>query len=207
MNFYINKILKERTITSYLEEKGILPQKTSGDKKIYCCPIHSGDNDPSFIVYPVGYKGRDYQTYYCFGCHSGITLINLKSDLEQISRKQSIKYFIKDVKIEDEDVERSLIEDAKKEKLGIEENHGVEFMLLMINSTCRRFVVEDCYSDEVEILFFEKFLKKIENVARSKNVDLLNKVYDLLGDGITKRNLAYKNRKDEEEIRSLNWKI
>lgn len=207
MNFYINKILKERTITSYLEEKGILPQKTSGDKKIYCCPIHSGDNDPSFIVYPVGHKGRDYQTYYCFGCHSGITLINLKSDLEQISRKQSIKYFIKDVKIEDEDIERSLIEDAKKEKLGIEEDHGAEFMLLMINSTCRRFVADDCYGDEVETIFFEEFLEKVERVARSRNVDLLNSVYDILVDGIEKRDSAYKKRKDEAGVSSLNWKI
>jgi DNA primase len=207
MNFYINKILQEKTITSYLEEKGILPQKTSGDKKMYCCPIHSGDNDPSFVVYPVGYKDRDYQTYYCFGCHSGITLINLKSDLEQISRKESIKYFIKEVKIETQEVIDSIIEDAKKNKLGIEENHGVEFMLLMINSTCRRYVVEDCHGDYEETIFFEKFLKRIEMVARSKNVDLLNGVYDLLGDGISKRSLEYKKRLEDKEINSLNWKI
>jgi DNA primase len=207
MNFYINKILQERTITSYLEEKGILPQKTSGDKKMYCCPIHSGDNDPSFVVYPVGYKGREYQTYYCFGCHSGITLINLKSDLEQISRKACIKYFIKDVKIEDEDVERSIIEDAKKEKLGIEENHGVEFILLAIHATCRRHVVEACCLDDEEMAFFEIFLEKVERVARSRNADLLNGVYDILVDGITKRDLGYKKRQEEKELSSLNWKI
>ena len=95
MNYYINKILREKTITSYLEEKGFFPQKKSGDKSIYCCPIHSGDNDPSFVVYPTGYKGREYETYYCFGCHSGITLINLKSDIEKISAKEVIKFYVK----------------------------------------------------------------------------------------------------------------
>lgn len=207
MNFYINKILQERTITSYLEEKGILPQKTSGDKKMYCCPIHSGDNDPSFVVYPVGYKGREYQTYYCFGCHSGITLINLKSDLEQISRKACIKYFIKDVKIEDEDVERSIIADAKKEKLGIEENHGVEFKLLVINSGCRKFVIDVCKRDEEEKMFFDKFLKKVEEVARSRNVDLLDGIDNLLHNGFEQRFLGYKKRQEEKELSSLNWKI
>lgn len=207
MNFYINRILRERTITSYLEEKGILPKKTSGDKKMYCCPIHSGDNDPSFVVYPVGYKGRDYQTYYCFGCHSGITLINLKSDLEQISRKESIKYFIKDVKIETQEVIDSIIEDAKKNKLGIEENHGVEFMLLTINSGCRKFVIDVCKRDEEEIVFFEKFLKKVEEVARSRNVDLLDGIDNLLHNGFEQRFLGYKKRQEEKEINSLNWKI
>lgn len=207
MNFYINKILKEKTITSYLEEKNILPQKTSGDKKIYCCPIHSGDNDPSFVVYPVGHKGREYQTYYCFGCHSGITLINLKCDLEQISKKESIKYFIKDVKIDSQEVLHSIIEDAKKNKLGIEENNGIEFMLLAINSTCYGFVNDLCKMDEEEIKFFEEFFEKIENVARSKNIDLLNGVYGLLADGIQQRFLGYKKRQEEKEISSLNWKI
>ena len=207
MNYHISKILKEKTITSYLEEKGISPQKKSGDKLMYCCPIHSGDNDPSFIVYPIGYKGRDYQTYYCFGCHSGITLINLKCDVEKITKKESIKYFLKDIKIDSQDVVDSIIEDAKKNKLGIEENNEVEFFLLMINATCRRYTSEDCYGDEEETDFFEKFLERVESVARSKDINLLKGVYDLLDRGIAKRSLNYKKRKEDEETNSLNWKI
>jgi DNA primase len=207
MNYHVSVILKEKTITSYLEERGIMPQKTSGDKKMYCCPIHSGDNDPSFVVYPVGYKGREYQTYYCFGCHSGITLINLKSDLEKISHKNAIKHFLKDVKIDSQDVIDSIIEDAKKNKLGIEENNEIELLLFLINSTCRRFVVEDCHRDEVEVNFFENFLKRVEETARENNVELLQGIYDLLGDGIAKRSVGYKNRKEEAEVSSLNWRI
>jgi hypothetical protein len=55
--------------------------------------------------------------------------------------------------------------------------------------------------------FFEIFLEKVERVARSRNADLLNGVYDILVDGITKRDLGYKKRQEEKELSSLNWKI
>jgi hypothetical protein len=207
MNYHIGQILKEKTIISYLEEKGISPQKKSGDKTMYCCPIHSGDNDPSFVVYPVGYKGREYETYYCFGCHSGITLINLKCDLESVTKRECIRYFLKDVKIDTQDAVDSIISDAKKNKLGIEENNEVEFYLLLINAMCRRFTSEDCFGDEEEIAFFDHFLERVESIARANDVKLLEGIYDLLDKGVTKRFLAYKKRKEEEEAGSLNWKI
>ena len=117
MNYHINKILEEKTITSYLEENGIFPHKKSGDKSFYFCPIHKGDTDPSFVVFPVGTKGRTYQTYHCFGCHSGITLINLKSDLENLSTKEVVKHFLKDIKIENKDIIQSIIADIKNCRL------------------------------------------------------------------------------------------
>jgi len=207
MNYYINRILQEKSITSYLESRGIFPQKRTGDKDIYHCPIHQGDNDPSFVVYPVGTKGRDYQTYYCFGCHSGITLINLKSALENISIKEVVKYFIKDIKIDTRDVVLSIIEDAKKQKLGIEENKGIEFLLLMINSSCRRHIMEDCEANEEEIDFFENFFKKIDDIARARNLELLQQVSFILDEGKDKRSKDYKKKKEEMEISSLTWKI
>ena len=134
-------------------------------------------------------------------------LINLKSDLEKITKKESIKHFLKDVKIDSQDAIDSIIEDAKKNKLGIEDNNEVEFLLFLINSTCRRFVVEDCNKDSVEVVFFEKFLKRVEEIARANDTKLLQGIYDLLVDGIVKRNLEYKSRQEEEEVGSLNWRI
>ena len=207
MNYYIDKILKEKSITSYLEEKGIFPQKKSGGKHMYCCPVHVGDNDPSLVVYPIGYKEREYQTYYCFGCHSGITLINLKSDIEKISTRESVKHFLKDVDIDNEDVRKSIIEDFKNNKLGIEENKSVEFLMLLIYTTCRRHIVDECENDEEEILFFENFFEKIDKIAMSRNLDLLNKIFDILVDGNEKRSINYKKKKGENIDTSLNWKI
>lgn len=207
MNYYISKILREKTITSYLEEKGIFPQKRTGDKYLYHCPIHSGDNSPSFTVYPVGHKGRDYQTYYCFACHSGISVINLKSDLENISTKESVKYFIKNTNIDNSDVRKSIIEDFKRKKLGIEENKGVEFLMLLINTTCRRHIIEECENDEEERIFFEKLFFKMDKIARARNVDLLEGIFDIIVRGNEKRSINYKKKKEENVDNSFNWKI
>ena len=62
-NYYIDRILEEKTITEFLQGRGIHPSSRSGDKDIYLCPIHQGDKVPSFMVYPAGVGGRDYQTY------------------------------------------------------------------------------------------------------------------------------------------------
>ncbi len=207
MNYYIDKILKEKTITSFLEERGIYPQKKSGEKWIYYCPIHSGDNDPSFIVYPVGTKGREYQTYYCFGCHSGITVINLKKDLDDITSKESIKFFLKGVNINNEDANKSIINDYKKGKLGIEENNEIEKILLKINSTCRCHI--QSYNDDDEVDFFDIFFKEVDKIARAKDISTLNGVYDILTDrhGLENRTGKFQDRQNDKEISSLAWRL
>jgi hypothetical protein len=49
-NYYVNRILQEKKITDFLQERNIYPIRKSGDKWIYRCPLHAGDNDPSFVV-------------------------------------------------------------------------------------------------------------------------------------------------------------
>ena len=206
MNYYVNKILQEKSITSFLEERNIYPQKKSGEKSFYLCPIHQGDTSPSFIVYPAGTKGRDYQTYYCFSCHSGITLINLKSDLDKVSTKESLKHFMKGVEINHGEAKKSIVDDYKKGELGIERNNDIESIMLFINSTCRRHIVECDYDDE-EIDFFEIFFEKVDKIARSRNLNTLEEVYDILLRGIDKRVENYIKRQEDTDISSLSWKI
>ena len=207
MNYYINKILQEKTITSYLEEKGIYPQKKTGDKSVYLCPVHQGDTSPSFIVYPVGTKGRDYQTYHCFGCHSGITLINLKSALEKIPTREVIKSFLKNIDINYEDARESIIKDYRKGELGIEYSKDIENTILLINSTSRNHLANDCKLDEEEIDFFENFFKKVDSIARSKDLKTLESVYEILIEGNIKRMEKYKQRQEDKEISSAVWKM
>jgi len=207
VNYYIEKILKEKTITSYLEEQGIFPAKKSGDKDMYCCPVHKGDNDPSFIVYPVGTKGREYQTFYCFGCHAGINLINLKSAVESISPRASVRHFLKDVEIDLVDAKESIIRDHKNNSLGIEEDKDVERTMLLINTTCRKHIAERCYFDEDEILFFEDFFKKVDKVANNRDLKSLEQIYDILVEGSEKRVNRYRMRKEEMAISTAKWTL
>tara|TARA_Y100000034_G_scaffold118213_1_gene158660 strand:+ start:333 stop:2111 length:1779 start_codon:yes stop_codon:yes gene_type:complete len=61
----IDQILETRKITEYLSGKGHNPLGNAGAGKLkYCCPIHKGDNDPSFFVY----TDSKYENFYCFGC-------------------------------------------------------------------------------------------------------------------------------------------
>jgi len=199
MNFYINKILREKTITSYLEEKGILPQKTSGDKKIYCCPIHSGDNDPSFVVY----LNSQYENYYCYGCHSGGSIINLVSDLEKISIKKAIAKLASGLNIKSVDILDSVIEQLKANKR-FDNNNNLEILFLKINKACYNYIWSVNY-DKDEICFFEEIYKKIDKVAFARDEDTLSEMFRFLVDqGFPSRVDRLFNKKEEKMIFDYN---
>ena len=132
--------------------------------------------------------------------------IVLKSDLDKVSTKESLKHFMKGVEINHTDARQSIIDDYKKGVLGIEHNNNIESIMLLINSTCRRHII-DCDYDEEEIDFFETFFEKVDRVARSKNLDMLEEVYDILIRGNEKRVENYIKRQEDEDISSLSWNI
>ena len=205
MNYYTNQILKEKKITTFLEERGIYPVRKTGDKFIYRCPVHVGDNDPSFVVYPEGIEDKDYQTYYCFGCHSGTTIINLKKDIDSVSFKESVKFFLKDIKIDIKGERESIIDDIQKDELEIDNKKKIETLLLEINSTCRDHLLS--YNDEEEIDFFENFFKEVDRIARTKNTELLEKISDLLHKGNEKRAEKFQERQEENYKSALAWRL
>ncbi len=210
----INHILEEVTITDFLANMGIYPDRISGDKLMYKCPVHQGDNDPSFIVYPVGTDGRKYQTYHCFGCHSGINLINLKADIDKVSKREAIKFFLKDVHIDHISIQDDVIRESKEllsyapedSRVG---SHDVEKLMLVIIKLCKTYL-DNCDNDEEEFLFFENnFYKKIEEMGRANNYDTLMEYYErLLNDNIlANRMKRIKKKKEEEEASSSRWII
>lgn len=209
-NYYVDRILEEKKITDFLQESGIYPVKKSGDKYIYRCPVHSGDNDPSFVVYPVGTKGRSYQTYYCFGCHSGINIINLKSDLDSMTVRESVNFFLKDINVDPIEVTDSIIDSivgsSSETASQAENDHRIEVLLLEMNTKCRNYLVECGDNEEVE--FFENnFYKKIDEIARAKDVDTLDAYSNMLidKDVLVIRTLALQKRKEDEGTSASDW--
>lgn len=210
-NFHVNKILEETKITDFLSDNGIHPVKKSGEKLLYSCPIHSGDNTPSFIVYPVGTKGRSYQTYHCFGCHSGINIINLKSDLDKVSSKEAIRFFLKDIDIDPVDAQDSVITeniaDINSEERIVEDgDKQIELLMMLLNSTCRDYLCE--HGDENEVKFFDdNFYKKIDEMARGKDIETLEAYYDMIIDNNVLENRAetIRRNQEEEETSASNW--
>src|SRR4051812_41838588 len=86
-SYVIDEILRTRKITEYLTTKGIHPESESAGKIKYRCPLHQGDNDPSFMVYTNG----EFENFYCFGCRAKYHIIHLYRDLEKVSFKEALQ--------------------------------------------------------------------------------------------------------------------
>jgi len=78
--YHIECIFKERKIVDFLESRGIVPSRQQPGKLVYRCPLHTGDNDPSFIVY----LDNQYQNYFCYGCLEENELIHTQNGLRRI---------------------------------------------------------------------------------------------------------------------------
>lgn len=160
----------------------------------------------------MGTKGRNYQTYHCFGCHSGINIINLKSDLDSMTVRDSVKSFLKGINVDPVDVTDSIIDSIIGESNGtekeVESDHRVELLMLLLNTTCREYLEE--YGDNEEVQFFDNnFYKKVDEIARAKDVDTLDAYFNMLIDKevLVMRADAIKKRKEDEETSASEWII
>ncbi len=208
-NIYIEKILKDRKITDFLKERGIHPSRQSKGRLLYHCPIHLGDNDPSFVVYMPneGKIAVPYETYYCYGCHSGLNILNLKKDIDKISMKEAVKYFLKDMEIDEEDITNDILRRIQEDEQIDNLSEQIELILLMLNSTCRMHL-EMC-SDYEEQEFFDQFFRKIDKIAIEGNIVLLRRIYDLMVDEkvLEKRVINFNERQEKEKLESVSWRI
>lgn len=59
--------------------------KESGDKWVIRCPLHEGDDDPSFTIYP-------NQTFFCFGCKAWGDAVKLLVEWKGMSHADALEY-------------------------------------------------------------------------------------------------------------------
>ncbi len=199
----IKAILKEKKITDFLESRGIEPIRESGSRLSYLCPIHEGDSSPSFIVFTDG----EYQTYKCFGCHSGQDIINLLCDLDHISLKQAIGVLLDGISIVQGDITDSFINETAKIIEGkLKDSKELEIAMLKSGVFCRDYLKK--YNDKEEIDFFIEMYKIMDRIIRSSNVEDVETVYKILCEkGIPQRMALYSERKENmilDETRA--WK-
>ncbi|MFA5598964.1 MAG: CHC2 zinc finger domain-containing protein [Phenylobacterium sp.] len=82
--FVYDAIKKSISIVEYLSQRGIQPHNEYSGKYTYICPIPSHkDTKPSFIVYD---NANGMQSFCCFGCKSGGSIIELISAMESRSK-------------------------------------------------------------------------------------------------------------------------
>ena len=188
----IGAILKEKKITDFLESRGINPVRESGNRLSYLCPIHEGDTAPSFIVFTDG----EYQTYKCFGCHSGRDIINLLCDLDHIPIKQAISILLHGIDVIQEDITSSLIAEAVNIWTGnVDHSNELEMSMLKSGSFCRMHLNKN--NDDEEINFFLNMYQIMDNIIRIGDVGDLEKIYNILcRKGIPERIRLYKERQE-----------
>jgi DNA primase len=174
--YFIEQILENRKIINYLEDRGIFAKRNTGDKSTFCCPVHSGDNDPSFVVY----LNSEYENYYCYGCHSGGSIINLVSDMEKISVRAAISKLAIGLDIKSVDILDAVIDQLKKINI-IKDNFAVEALFLQINRSCYDFLKTMDFDSE-EVIFFEEVYKKIDKTAMAKDETTLEGMQEFLMD-------------------------
>ena len=199
---YVKTIFREKKITDYLAEKGIFPKREHGDRKMYICPVHEGDTSPSMTVY----TDSEYENYYCFGCHSGTTIINLVSEMEKIDERQAFKILIQGLDISDNEVlsDFSSSYDKFVESGGYDDLASiadVEDLSLRISVECYNFLKLQTDFNSEELAFFEKVLQKVDSLTRAKDKESLEKIfYFLVEDGIPHRAELFYDKEEEKMV-------
>ena len=75
--------LKKYPIEEYLLDQ---PMQENGNRLKYSCPLSGHDErTPSFVVY------RDTNSYYCFGCGRGGSIIDLIMNIESCNVGEAVK--------------------------------------------------------------------------------------------------------------------
>lgn len=82
----IKEIQQKGKIVDILKERGITPSRYYSGKSIYKCPIHKGDNSPSFYVYEKD-SGDDF---FCYGCKAGGNVVQLVKLLDSCNYKDAL---------------------------------------------------------------------------------------------------------------------
>lgn len=77
--------LKDVSIKDYLVANGVKLLNSSSQRKTCCCPIHN-ESGPSFVLY------ENNNSFYCFGCGKGGTIIDLVMYTMKIDLSSAVRF-------------------------------------------------------------------------------------------------------------------
>jgi len=147
------------------------------------------------------FTDKEYENYYCFSCHSGITVINLLSELDGISTRQATKNLIKGLDIKEQDVIESIVKYLKTNKV-LNNSNILGELSLKISVNCYNYLQELSF-DQEESDFLDKFFKLIDHLVTVNDISTLQEIYDILVEyGIPKRVEKYLEKQEQRIIQS-----
>lgn len=201
-SIYAKTIFQEKKITDYLADKGIFPKREHAGRKMYICPVHEGDTSPSMTVF----TDSEFENYYCFGCHSGTSIINLVADMEKIDTRQAFKSLIQGLDVPGDavlaDFSVGYDEFVKEGAFGdLVSVADVEELSLRISVECNNYLNNNTECDMEEVEFFEQVLQKVDSLTRAKNKKALEEIYYfLVEEGIPHRAEVFFDKQERKIV-------
>lgn len=198
MNKYIETILKTRKITDYLSSKGIEHVRSNPGKLWYKCPIHRGDNTPSFCVY----TDSLLENYYCFGCHSGGTIVQLYMDLEETSFRKALEDLGEGISFDTAFDLKSYINELKDDNLFKSIFDTIDEISFRMYRACYDAIAL-CDFSPSETDFYENVYQKIDELYNSRDIDTLRALETRLMEVyIPQRTSNYLDNKELEKVQA-----
>lgn len=193
-------ILQRKSIVDYLEKKNIRPTRQMGDKFVYLCPFPDHqDKKPSFIVW----VNNDHETFHCFGCQRGSTIINLVSIFESISYRDAFNRLAKDLDVSlEENVQFSLesmnklLTDAGSSPY--DTYFDLSQKMISISSLCR-FYLESVNYDVDECSIMESFWREIDQYILNYDFIEIDQVLKNIPDILRLRREKFERLKLEKQ--------
>lgn len=168
MSFEIARVLKKKTIVSYLEKKGHRPIRSlSGGRLTYLCPFPDhNESKPSFMVW----TNSEFQNFHCFGCQRSYNIVHLVAGLEDIPYRKALELL-------SEDVEISILADCgvETEQLCKQTEQDMTKLdvaqkLYAIGTMCRYYL--ECVDyEEQEVKLVDKFNSVIDKYMANLEFD------------------------------------
>ena len=200
MTLAIEHILRKKTITNYLEQKGHFPAKRlSSGRLSYICPFPDhNEKKPSFIVW----TEAEYENFHCFGCQRHNNIIHLVSFMEGITLGESIRKLA-------EGLEITFLEDGKysvdmmiKEcsnpalsPIGPEMDLGIHMMSL--SSLCRSYL-ESVEFNEVECGIIDKLWSIVDSDIANFEIESIEETLQNITEVLRVRREKFENLKLEK---------
>jgi hypothetical protein len=182
----IQKILETRKITEYLDKKHIYPDDESNGKIKYRCPLHEGDNTPSFYVYT---ESGEYQNFYCFGCKANYNIIHLYRDLEKVSLGEAIRALASGLEIDINAELSSAIADIEADIVAVND-FSIADLTLMINRQLYDFL-KMVENDPSCVEQADKMSQVVDKLLAKGDRNGLRLVNEQLSEVLTKRYVMY----------------
>lgn len=196
--YHIECILKKKKITDLLESRSIFPAKNLGNKLVYRCPLHQGDNEPSFTVY----LDSEFQNYFCYGCKKGGNVINLLSALDGTPIRKSVSNLIKGIDINELDVINSLIVALENGSI-VDNNDDIEILSFRLNRFCYNYL-SNVNFDQREVEFIDTIFRKVDKLIRARDLDTLMMVENFIEfKGLPYRMKQYLRNKEESFLNDV----